>query len=747
MSDKPLATLVDGQGQFLEATTGEVLTDTYTTTGPFLVDGDGNYLQQGSGYVPTVYDSRTATFFIVEVETYKLGRVDVMLASDLGYRTKSTDPNGVQVYPHLLDTAFEIDRRVSLELSSSGTNTYGSIRIVNLNQAYDAFSVGRNSNSRAVRVKIGQKSYDPDRGMFVDPPYGSLKPVFSGACGSWLIGEDVIEIPLKDATYLIDKSIQTRLFLGTGGTEGPSAFAGLPKPMVRGGSPQSPVCNVPFKLVDTVYNIWQWTDGPGSVVALYENSAPVFTYAGDVGDPIAFYTSATPPGSYRTANTFGLMQLGSTSVGIITGDVTGSCGGLFVSNAIALAQSILLYDLSLPAAMLNTASFAYADIAYSFTAGFFLDSDTSGLAVVQRLVNSVGGRLLSSRSGSIGVFVPPRTQLGAVPDARWDVSNVVSITPTALPSTIDPPPYRWRVSYQTCYSVQQSGYNTTITDERKQFVANQNRYALWYGSDVQADWLRPNDPAPIDTYLLRQVDAQQLADTLGDQWRLLPNYYDIVVPITAAVGLDIGSYVSIKWPLGILTAGAIGQIYGEQPRSTDSVVTFEVLVNTAEISIDQFDGEFVLDVSQLNVGILGDTVVNTDFYLDVSLLDVGTLAAGGTVVKSTLDPSGNGGVSFGSSLGGGVLPSTGGSNVSGVNSDNAFILDASYLDIGVLGTETAPVTIISVSPPPVSPPAIINTPTTPPIVLTPTPPPPSTTLNNVYFTLDVSQLDVDVLGA
>lgn len=777
-------TIVDGSGQSLVDSFGSPITQGYTTKGQVLVDGSGYGLQQGAGYIPVVHDARGVLFYVAEITTYGSGSIDTLRVSDIGYRTRFDDPGGVMVYPSLLDQSFEIDRRVSLELSGNSTATYGAIRITNLNEQFDFFATGRNTDSRSVKIKVGQKSYDPERGIFVDPPYSSLRDFFSGACGSWLVNEDSITIPLKDATYLIDKPIQTRLYAGTGGVEGPESFAGTPKPMTRGGTQDYPVRNVPIKLVDTVYNVWQWTDGPGTVVVVYENSAYVFNYAGDVSDPNQFYTSVTPPGSYRTCNQYGLLQMGSITQGLMTADVTGTCGGLAVSQTVSLAQTILLYDLSLPQEFLNTAQFAYADIAYPYFSGFFLDQETSGLAVITRLLASVGGRLLSSRSGAVGVFVPPRTQTGAVPVVQLNRDNVVSVNRVALPSVIDPPPYRWRVSYNTCYSVQSSGYNPSISEDRKQFVANQYRYALWVDTGVQAAWVKPNDPSPVETYLLRAVHARALAGTLGDQWKTLPDYFEVVVPVVNAVGLDIGSYVELKWPLGILKSGAIAQIYGEQPRSFDNVVTFEVLVNTAFLSEDQFvqsrgsNGVFVLDVSFLDVGVLGgaDDVQASDFILDYSQLDVGVL--GGTN-NSTNNSTNN------------PITTTPANIGTGNTNTNEFILDVSYLDIGILGAGAVTITPPSITPPSGTIPdqqsgntnvgnqtgdfvldvsyldagtlAYESAAATPPVTATPPPattipapastsppstaPPPTTVPTApAYFTLDTSQLDTDILG-
>ena len=268
-----------------------VLTD---GTGAPITDGDG--LPLSDGVLPVaVYDARTALFFCAEVESYNpsSGSYDTLLASDLGYRTLSTDAGGVRAYPPFLDTAFEIDRRASLDPTQASTRTNGAIRIVNLRQAFDTFVVPRNTDSRAVRVLVGQKSYDTSRGVFVDPAYDSLRPFFAGTSGSWLLAEDVLEVPLKDTSYWTQRSLQTATYGGGGGLDGTAALAGKPKPITRGGTASSPVLNVPLVQVDPIAQIWQWTDAPGTLVTLYEAGAPVIQFQGDVA---SLYSGSTLPG-------------------------------------------------------------------------------------------------------------------------------------------------------------------------------------------------------------------------------------------------------------------------------------------------------------------------------------------------------------------------------------------------------------------------------------------------------------------
>jgi hypothetical protein len=96
---------------------------------------------------------------------------------------------------------------------------------------------------------------------------------------------------------------------------------------------------------------------------------------------------------------------------------------------------------------------------------------------------------------------------------------------------------------------------------------------------VLAAWRRPSDPALVETALLDQADAQALADGLRDLWAVAAGrkLYDVQLPLAFALRHDIGDPIRITYP-GVLAAGALGRLVGEQLRTADGVATLQVLV-------------------------------------------------------------------------------------------------------------------------------------------------------------------------
>lgn len=90
--------------------------------------------------------------------------------------------------------------------------------------------------------------------------------------------------------------------------------------------------NSPPDLIDPAALIYQFSDFPASIAALYEGGRETgIAYAGDVTD---LYAGSTPPGHYRTDLARGRFQLGSTPAGAIT------CDTLMASMEMTLGEAI-----------------------------------------------------------------------------------------------------------------------------------------------------------------------------------------------------------------------------------------------------------------------------------------------------------------------------------------------------------------------------------------------------------------------
>lgn len=504
---------------------------------------------------------------------------ETVRVSDLGYRTREADAGGLAVYPPLLEEAFALDRAVELDTAASGVSVgWGAIRLANPQGQWDALAARSNSDGRDARILIGTKLYDPQRGIELDPPRASLRPFFAGVSTPWRLSETTLDVPLRDAGYWLERPLQGTLYVGGGGLEGGDDLKGRPKPKTRGGTLANPVLNVAPVLVDPLNRIYQWSDAPGELVALYEAGGAVFTYAGDVPD---LYAGGTPPGGYRTNKARALFQLGSTAVRSITADVTGAFpSGAVPSTALAVAARLFVEDMLLPPALLDAAAFAREDAARPYVAGWHWGPEpVEAQSAANVFLGPLGAKLVPTRGGPLSVLVLRRVAPGNVARVALGTAEIVSLTPVALPPRLQPPPYRFRVGYGRAHAVQTSDLSPRVTDARKSLVAAEYRYAGWFSGDTLLAYRRPNDPEPIGGALLRQEDAQRVADELGELWGGAGrSLYSVTVPTTLALDLDIGDEVWVSWPIYGLANGRLGQIVGDTFRSRDAVVSFLVLV-------------------------------------------------------------------------------------------------------------------------------------------------------------------------
>lgn len=496
----------------------------------------------------------------------------VILASDMGYRTSPADTGGPVPYPPLVAEAFQISRALNLDPTSSAiAAAWGSIVLSNTGNAFDAIAATWNNDGRPARVLYGTKALDSGRGIFLDPAYTTLIPAFTGVSTPWFLTDTQLQIPLRDATYWLEKPVQATQYLGTGTYEGPASLAGTPKPKTRGTA-----YNVTPVLIDAANLIYQWTDAAGVMLNLYEGAALTYAAATDTSN---LYAGSTAAGTFRTNNARGLFQLGTAPVGNITVDAEGHFPTAGTkTNLSDIARYLLAEDLSVPSANIDTSSFTAAAAAFPYHGGvhFAPNDNVTGVDAVHRVLAGFGAKLFPARDGTLKVFAL-RSPAGSPVDAYSPV-NAVSVVPVSLPSTLSPPTYRIRVAYQHNHTVQASGYIGSATLAQKQYAAVPDLYASAASATVLASYARPNDLLPVGGSIAAQADAATVAADLIALWGTRRRLYNVTVPVSVGLAREIGDIVRITWPTDDLPSGQIGVVVGDNFRSGDATITLSVLI-------------------------------------------------------------------------------------------------------------------------------------------------------------------------
>ncbi|UXQ89167.1 hypothetical protein [Synechococcus phage MinM1] len=502
----------------------------------------------------------------------------VLRASDAGYVTRESDAVGLLAFPPILLAGVEIDRAMDLAPNGQGAAAgWGALRFANEAGALTPLAASRNADGRAVRVRLGRKQMLP-HGVWRDPSWSETAEIFGGLGAGWSLNPDEAELRLsmRDATYWLERRADGATYAGTGGLEGTAEMAGRRKPRLRGGSAAAPVREIPAVLVDPVAGIYQVSDAPGGIVALYERGlSGGITFNAAVAD----ITAAAPPAARYNVESSArglFIRLGTfPPAGQITVDAWGAFPDGAAPSAVArVALEMLRQDFAVPAAYLDAGSFIglASDLV---PGGVWLADDADAAAVAGLLLRSAAARLVPRRNGMLAAIALRAFGAGRLPVASYTPAQIIACAPRDLGA----PPFRIRVGYQRFAATQTSDLAPTLSGARRQELASEWRIATASDAGVLAAWRRPVDPPIVETALTSAAAAQALADALRDLWCVAPGrrLYDVTLPLAYALRHDIGEPIEITYP-GELAAGALGRIVGEQLRTADNAAILQVLV-------------------------------------------------------------------------------------------------------------------------------------------------------------------------
>ncbi|GGG51761.1 hypothetical protein GCM10010964_43670 [Caldovatus sediminis] len=514
----------------------------------------------------------------VELTGSQLSATTTLRASDSGYVTRPTDPGGVRAYPARLAEAPAIDRRVLVAPWETGTGVaWGRAVLRNADGALSGVAAGFNSDSRDVRLYVGRRVWGAARGIWREPAFAQLSLLLRCLAAPWLAQEDALVVPLRDLGYWLERPIQSVLYAGSGGLEGGEDLAGKPKPRARGGNAANPLRRVPAVLVDPGNLIFQYTDGPGAVVALYEGGhTGGIAYAGDTTN---LYSGSTPPGQYRTDNSKGLFQLGSNPAHPITVDVTGAFPQ---AGAIAALGDVMRYtlleDLQMPTDLVDASSFAALP---TMIGGYWTGTEpVQAVAVLDFCLQSIGAKLVHTRDGKLRPWLLRAPDPAAPPDLVLTSAAVMDVAVLDLPEGLDPPPYRLRLAYQRNWAGPTTAdLHGSITAAERGYISEPARIAGWSSATVLSSYRRPSDPQVFGGAVTRKADAETIVAGLGALWGVRRRLLAVTVPLALAVNADVGQRVWIEYPLDDLRQGRAGAIVGERLRVLeDDVAVLEILV-------------------------------------------------------------------------------------------------------------------------------------------------------------------------
>lgn len=503
---------------------------------------------------------------------YSLESTSTLRFSDTGFVSDDGTP-----YPPFVASAFSINRGLTLTADAlGGALSAGSISLNNVGGPLNELLQNNINDHLPVRVSAGQKQWCPVRQIWTDPKAATLTPVFAGLGKGWQPDRTTVAIDLLDATYWLTTAMPVQIYRGTGKLDGDNNVVGRAMPRVRGS-----VRNITPTLIDSVNYVYQVSDGPAQISALYEGGHTGIAFDSFVTD---IYATPPAPGSYtvQTGTNGTWLRLGTKPVYSITADVLGQFPtGASPVNVLDILRQFLLEDLLLPAAYIDPA-WGPTSMLAPWPGGWFWDgsSNITGKQAATDLLSGLGITLTPTRGGTLLPMLLLSPDKGAEVAAELTPDVITAIAADSLDSSLDPPTWRWRIGFQHNFTVQAAGASLSpqITPVQQSFVAVADRAAVWYSADIKAHWRMPNDPDVISTALARQDDAALIAKRHGALWGTRRKLWAVSLPQSYGYLFELGDFVGLQADAPGLQQRVVGVVVGEQIRATDQTVTLQILV-------------------------------------------------------------------------------------------------------------------------------------------------------------------------
>lgn len=364
-----------------------------------------------------------------------------------------------------------------------------------------------------------------------------------------VLAERELQLQLADGLTVLDQPALPAVYAGTNalpdGVEGTADdIKGQRKPRVLGS-----VLNIAPVLVNSARLIYQLSDQPCSVAAVYDGGLPLT--AGAAYASLADLQATAPAaGQYRVYSGAegAFIRLGAAAAKAVTADANGS-----ETRAGRLAASLAT------AAGLTLADIAALD---SVTApvGLYLTGDVTALAAIGELLGSIGA---TASLDALGRLRLARLTAPAVPLADiqpWQIKQLQLLGTDDADGGL--PVWRVKIGYARNVTPQQrDALAGSVTPARAAWLAEPQRYVEAVDSAVKAAWLQPPEQQ-ADTCLLTRADAEAEAArrlALYSGRRLV----QITVPMTPALAaLDVGQTVRLFWPRYGLAGGKVLLLIG-----------------------------------------------------------------------------------------------------------------------------------------------------------------------------------------
>lgn len=428
---------------------------------------------------------------------------------------------------------------------SSLTLGLGEAILSNASGEYDRLIGTHALDGRALRIKLGG----------ADDAYDSFGTIFDGQSTGYRVDGREFIVDLRDNAYRLEVPASPNTYAGTGGIEGREELKGRRKPRAFG-----KLLNVtPASLSPASTSLYQVNDGPVQAITAVYVRGVAMTLQADYATPEALIAADVDGGKYGTCLAAGIFAVTANSGerGMVTADVEGDAtGGVYVSTTADILRRLVEGTAGVTA--FDEASLVALNTAYPDAIGYYVGpgEDIWISAIVERLMGALGGWGGFRRNGRFEVGVL-RAPIGTS-IARFTDIVIVDIDRDALPDSIEPPAWRYRMAYGRNWTVQDEDALAGSVQEdeaRVAFLAEPYRIAD-PAEDPRIKINHPlaQDPAVLEGFFAEAAPAAAEALRRLRFFRSARSLYRMTLK-TQPYRLDLGSEIHVTYPRWDLKAG------------------------------------------------------------------------------------------------------------------------------------------------------------------------------------------------
>ena len=418
-----------------------------------------------------------------------------------------------------------LDREVSIEPEQSRRvqRQFGAIEIANGDGEMDAIVQSFAVDGWPAKVFLGPYM----------AAYSSFKKIADVLGVAWAIDAETVRLSVRESAYSLALPLQATLFAGTGGAEGGAEIKGKTKPLLFG------TCrNVMPYQIDTTNLIYQVHDGKISAVSkVYDRGVELTDSTNDAANYTALAALSVSAGQFATCLAEGLFKVGSSPGGLITADVLGDADATYTNTLSGIALRILKDRVGVAPSAIIDSAFVGAG-ATTGAQGLYMRDGESGAEAIDALMASVGGWWGPGRDGRLkaGRLTKPEDR---TPTVVLDEDDIVFLEQVGQPT----PRWRQKIGYQRNWTVQ-TDLAASVSDDRKQFLAEQYRVVSDADATVKARHQQALDPDPLLTTADDSADAATLATHLLALHSIDRQEFECTVQ-RRGYGVDIGTILRI----------------------------------------------------------------------------------------------------------------------------------------------------------------------------------------------------------